>query len=929
MLQNLLYEKAHLIREIQKCADYPTPEFDRIHFVGFDELIKATPELQNYVTKNNTKNNNNNVSSSSTVTIQDFTISEHTVNRYRLNHELQLRKQMEVQVEEQKQKLASLRQKLQEKRAILDSIPNYMKDYEKMITPLATKLGIDNITNSGTLSRYNRAINLPRPLYTLYNHMEGLIQLSTTAVVTVDSTSDVPLYVIDTTDAVTPMMVTSNDSAAVSRVTIPVDRFRLYGPTLGLSSTTVASGSLITLIDNTDDSIKLASSSPLSIQSGTLAHSVHESSIGRKRPRTEDSGLPHIHHTSTHHFTTANDQQLEEMDGLHTNHHSSSLLMEENGSAPIHEAQYVSLPLSDVFRPHPQAVMLGMKLSSTNPSVLSSTTTTSSSSSLPPSSPVLSIVGIRFQYYPLLDIVTATPVGAGDAGAVTVQSMFQKYVTVLATGTPAVTLSLASVPHHSLINLNSNSDNGKWDSRYIQLCAIGNDTPINSTTVLASTTTTGTLSSPGSNVRKQYLNHLSEHDIYASKVLLPFLSSKHGEGSYYWIHSLTGSTHGIPPPHYYGSSSTVSHTFPSAKTILQLMYQRLSTTVALNTQLSKLTRNPSQLGDFILPEFRSYNNNLYNYCTKLITKLQGLQNADVASLHKIGGEPLGDLQPLLPLVTNMFSVLAESSVRFPVNSDQLATIISVTEMNNASISTPTATPTDETTMDTVPSRMIHVLYSFTIPKGNKPVGSATSTAPSTSSSNAYIALTFALILYLPIGFPSSNPSVTARLIPISATNVTTPGVIKTSSSSTTTTATNPSSSIRVPSTPNAITMAQTMGASLLANLDIVIGGVTKKEEISHTLQKFINLWCLSLPLFTSSSASLVSIFPHSLYVLTHLLPALIYTSSTGITNPNNNNNSNYSSLVKQFFTSSSISAMDTLMSSNNNELPKMPSFHYE
>ena len=40
-LQNLLYERAHLLRQIQKCREFPTPEFDKLLLVPAEETVTA------------------------------------------------------------------------------------------------------------------------------------------------------------------------------------------------------------------------------------------------------------------------------------------------------------------------------------------------------------------------------------------------------------------------------------------------------------------------------------------------------------------------------------------------------------------------------------------------------------------------------------------------------------------------------------------------------------------------------------------------------------------------------------------------------------------------------------------------------------------------------------------------------------------------
>jgi hypothetical protein len=40
-LQNLLYERAHLLRQIQKCREFPTPEFDKLLLVPAEETVIA------------------------------------------------------------------------------------------------------------------------------------------------------------------------------------------------------------------------------------------------------------------------------------------------------------------------------------------------------------------------------------------------------------------------------------------------------------------------------------------------------------------------------------------------------------------------------------------------------------------------------------------------------------------------------------------------------------------------------------------------------------------------------------------------------------------------------------------------------------------------------------------------------------------------
>ena len=43
-LQNLQYEKAHLLREIAYCKDFPMPELDKIDLIDKASFLEAAPE---------------------------------------------------------------------------------------------------------------------------------------------------------------------------------------------------------------------------------------------------------------------------------------------------------------------------------------------------------------------------------------------------------------------------------------------------------------------------------------------------------------------------------------------------------------------------------------------------------------------------------------------------------------------------------------------------------------------------------------------------------------------------------------------------------------------------------------------------------------------------------------------------------------------
>lgn len=139
-LQNLLYEKDHLLREIRRCRGFSTKEMDKIEFASGAIPIAVAPAV-------------------------------HRQHLDQLTQELETRKRMMAQVKEIKARIEVVEEATQRKQSFLDGLRGQLDRIEDstgglqkyMRAPVSTSLQRQQDANT----------QLPTPLYTLYCELEA------------------------------------------------------------------------------------------------------------------------------------------------------------------------------------------------------------------------------------------------------------------------------------------------------------------------------------------------------------------------------------------------------------------------------------------------------------------------------------------------------------------------------------------------------------------------------------------------------------------------------------------------------------------------------------------------------------------------------------------------------------------------------------
>ncbi|KAF0699995.1 Aste57867_9475 [Aphanomyces stellatus] len=142
-LQNLLYEKDHLMREIKRCRGFPTKEMDKIEFRG--DPLPVTVDAD-----------------------------RHAQHLKRLDDELESRQAMLQHQKDLKAEIAQVDEAVQEKRALLDGVPAEVAAIEQATLPLQSLL---SVPLSATFERQEEAKQLPAPLYILYCELEAYMEI--------------------------------------------------------------------------------------------------------------------------------------------------------------------------------------------------------------------------------------------------------------------------------------------------------------------------------------------------------------------------------------------------------------------------------------------------------------------------------------------------------------------------------------------------------------------------------------------------------------------------------------------------------------------------------------------------------------------------------------------------------------------------------
>ncbi|CAI5703676.1 hypothetical protein KXD40_008878 [Peronospora effusa] len=139
-LQNLLYEKDHLLREIQRCQGFNTKEMDKIEFTDGAVPIKV-----------------------------DFDV--HRQHLDQLTFELHARKSLQLELKELRVKIAKVEETTEMKQAFLDALPDQLNGIEAATMGLQKYMGEPK---SAQQKKHEHAeMDLATPLYALYCELEA------------------------------------------------------------------------------------------------------------------------------------------------------------------------------------------------------------------------------------------------------------------------------------------------------------------------------------------------------------------------------------------------------------------------------------------------------------------------------------------------------------------------------------------------------------------------------------------------------------------------------------------------------------------------------------------------------------------------------------------------------------------------------------
>ncbi|CAM9875530.1 unnamed protein product, partial [Choristocarpus tenellus] len=144
-LQNLLYERDHLLRETQLCRDFTTKEVDKMEEDEGESFVEGLNRL--------------------------LTEEQHQTNLNILAQQLKLRKSMKKKLNEAKIRVDSNNKAVDEQRKFLEKLPGYLSDVEKSTAPLQRYM--PKLKPSMRRGRHHQAAELPGPLYTLFGQLEA------------------------------------------------------------------------------------------------------------------------------------------------------------------------------------------------------------------------------------------------------------------------------------------------------------------------------------------------------------------------------------------------------------------------------------------------------------------------------------------------------------------------------------------------------------------------------------------------------------------------------------------------------------------------------------------------------------------------------------------------------------------------------------
>eukprot|EP00941_MAST-03F_sp_MAST-3F-sp1_P006530 g6530.t1 len=149
-LQNLEYEKQYLLREIERNQGFKTIEMDRISLVSPKVFEKETGR-----------------------SLKSHEGDKHAYQLDRLAHELSTRQSQNEAEKELEFKRLAVEKQIAAKRDFLQDLPSRVRQIEKSTIPLQKYLKMPNSVNK---KRYEKARNLPSPLYVLFCQLEGYVE---------------------------------------------------------------------------------------------------------------------------------------------------------------------------------------------------------------------------------------------------------------------------------------------------------------------------------------------------------------------------------------------------------------------------------------------------------------------------------------------------------------------------------------------------------------------------------------------------------------------------------------------------------------------------------------------------------------------------------------------------------------------------------
>ncbi|RLN69689.1 hypothetical protein BBJ28_00018550 [Nothophytophthora sp. Chile5] len=139
-LQNLLYEKDHLLREIRRCRGFSTKEMDKIEFANEDLPIAVDADV-------------------------------HRSHLDQLTEELHARKRLQAELKALKEKIAKVEAATETKQSFLDTLPQQLTGIEAATTGLQSYMG--EPISAQRDRQHSAGVELPTPLYALYCELEA------------------------------------------------------------------------------------------------------------------------------------------------------------------------------------------------------------------------------------------------------------------------------------------------------------------------------------------------------------------------------------------------------------------------------------------------------------------------------------------------------------------------------------------------------------------------------------------------------------------------------------------------------------------------------------------------------------------------------------------------------------------------------------